>query len=221
MKGVHFKADSTPSSMGYSPLTSQALSAPPFLVAFVLVLITASLSDRHRARSPYLIFHALLSALAYLTIGLTGYLHSHMPTTLHIIIRYVCIFPATSGFFSAIALIITWSMDNRVAHEGKGTGVALLNIVGQFGPLIGTRLYPDTASPWYVTGMLVCGGSMILVACLALFLRLVLAKANKRVAEKEERTGIELETSGPGEGEGLMGGGPGLSGKELTFTYIL
>lgn len=207
--------------MGYSSLASQALSAPPFLAAFVVVLITAWHSDRHRARSPYLIFHALLSALAYLTIGLTGYLHSYLPSTLHTIIRYVCIYPATSGFFSAITIIITWSMDNRVAHEGKGTGIAILNIIGQFGPLIGTRLYPDTDSPWYVTGMLVCAGFMVLVACLALHLRLVLARANRRAAEKEERMGIEMETSGPGEGEGLMGGRSGLSVTEPSFTYII
>jgi hypothetical protein len=48
--------------MGYSTLASQALSAPPFLLAFVVVLVTASLSDRYQRRSSFLIFHSLVSA---------------------------------------------------------------------------------------------------------------------------------------------------------------
>ncbi|KAL1981611.1 hypothetical protein VTN96DRAFT_2383 [Rasamsonia emersonii] len=208
--------------MGYSSLASQALSAPPFLLSFVVVLITASLSDRHRTRSPYLIAHALLSAFAYLAIGLTGYFHSYMSTTMHTVIRYICIYPAACGFFSAITIIITWSMDNRVAYEGKGTGVAMLNIIGQFGPLVGTRLYPDSDGPWYVHGMAACSLFMILVAVLAFTLRVLLQRANWRQAQKENRMGIELET-GAGEGEGLMGNTSGMqdSSKPLKFMYIV
>ncbi|KAL1971289.1 hypothetical protein VTN77DRAFT_241 [Rasamsonia byssochlamydoides] len=209
--------------MGYSSLASQALSAPPFLLSFVVVLVTASLSDRHRTRSPYLIAHALLSAFAYLAIGLTGYFHSHMSTTIHTAIRYLCIYPATCGFFSAVTIIITWSMDNRVAHEGKGTGVALLNIIGQFGPLVGTRLYPASDGPWYVNGMAACSFFMILVAILAFTLRMLLQRANRRAAQRENRMGIELET-GAGEGEGLMGYTSGTQehyAKPSRFMYII
>lgn len=201
--------------MGYSPLASQALSAPPFLVAFVVVILTASWSDRTRTRSPYLIFHALLSSLSYLALGVVGYFHNYIPSKLNTFIRYLCIFPATSGFFSAVTLITTWSMDNRVAHEGKGTGVAILNLIGQCGPLIGTRLYPDADRPWYVRGMMVCFVFMIFVAALAVTLRLLLARANRRVIEAERQVGIEMDTRAA-ENEGLMGG------HEFNrFTYII
>jgi MFS transporter, ACS family, DAL5 transporter family protein len=189
-------------SMGYSSLASQALSAPPYLVAFFAVLITASLSDRDRVRSPYLIIHALLSAVAYLTIGVTGHFHSYIPPITHILIRYVFIYPAVSGFFSAITLIITWTMDNRPSHEGKGTGIAILNTIGQFGPLVGTRLYPTSDGPWYVRGMLACSCFMLFVAVLAFVLRVLLQRENRRIPE----AGIEIELEiGEGERDGLMG----------------
>ncbi|KAH8696456.1 putative MFS transporter [Talaromyces proteolyticus] len=203
-------------NMGYSPLASQVLSAPPFLVAFVVVLITASLSDRSRSRSPYLIFHALISAAAYLVIGLTGYFHSHFPKSLDTVIRYICIYPATSGFFSAITIIITWSMDNRVAHEGKGSSVAILNVVGQFGPLIGTRLYPDSDGPLYVSGMLTCSVFMLFVASLAFSLRLILARRNRKAGEEEDKMGIEMA-----EGEGLISDESQLPAQSQRFTYII
>ncbi|OKL57629.1 hypothetical protein UA08_07177 [Talaromyces atroroseus] len=204
-------------NMGYSSIASQALSAPPFLIAFVVVLVTASLSDRSRSRSPYLIFHALLSAIAYLVIGLVGYFHSDIPASLHTIIRYLCIYPATAGFFSAITIIITWSMDNRVAHEGKGSSIAILNIIGQCGPLIGTRLYPDSDGPWFVRGMLTCAVFMGVVAMLALSLRIILIRKNRRIVEKRNQMGIELA-----EGEGLIDHGQqNVSPQTEMFTHII
>ncbi|KAG0157786.1 hypothetical protein PDIDSM_5313 [Penicillium digitatum] len=83
---------------------------------------------------------------------------------LHTFIRYMCVYPATAGFFSAITLIITWSMDNRVEKEGKGASIAILNIIGQCGPLLGTRLYPETDGPWYIRGMATCSFFMVVVA---------------------------------------------------------
>lgn len=206
--------------MGYSALTSQALSAPPYLVAFAVVLVTAYLSDRNRSRSPYLIMHALLSSLAYFAISATGYFHSYLTPEVHVLIRYLCVFPATSGFFSAITLIITWTMDNRVAKEGKGASVAILNVVGQCGPLLGTRLYPDSDGPWYVRGMAVCSFFMILVAILAVVLRVILRRSNS-AAEQEPRN-VGLGVGGVEEGERLMGSRDRLEqGGAEAFKFII
>jgi MFS family permease len=174
--------------MSYSPLTSQALSAPPYLFSFVVVIFTTYLSDRRRARSPYLIFHSALGTFGYFLLALSGYLR--WPP----LARYIGVFPAAAGFFSAVALTITWSMDNRHAAEGKGASVTLLNIVGQLGPLVGTRLYPDDDAPYYVKGMGICAIFMLLVGILAFGLRVLLKRENEsskedmyeRVAESED-----------------------------------
>lgn len=194
--------------MGYSSLNAQALSAPPYLVAFVVVLVTAWASDRSRTRSPYLIAHALISSLAYFAIAATGYFHDHLSTRMQIFIRYICVYPATAGFFSAITLIITWSMDNRVEKEGKGASIAILNIIGQCGPLLGTRLYPESDRPWYIRGMAMCSFFMVLVAILALGLRLLLQRANRRVSHSVYQAvdGVGPAHSGE-EHDELMGGG--------------
>lgn len=193
--------------MGYSSLQAQALSAPPYIVAFIVVLITAYASDRSRSRSPYLIAHALISSLSYLAIAATGYFHSHLTPWASTFIRYACVYPATAGFFSAITLIITWSMDNRVEKEGKGASIAILNIIGQCGPLLGTRLYPESDGPWYVRGMATCSFFMVVVAVLAVALRIVLRRMNRAVAE----TSYTIVQAGPAddseERDELMGGG--------------
>ncbi|EEH06804.1 conserved hypothetical protein [Histoplasma capsulatum G186AR] len=201
--------------MGYSALTSQALSAPPYILSFLVVLLTGSLSDRHRSRSPYLITHALISATAYLTIALAGHFHSHLSSTLQILIRYIAIYPATAGFFSSITIIVTWTMDNQPAKEAKGTGMAILNIIGQCGPLVGTRLYPRADGPWYVRGMAVCALFMLLVAALALVLRVLLQRENERAragaGAVDAHVHVDEIEMVEGEAAGLMGRGSGFN----------
>jgi len=173
--------------MDYSALTSQALSAPPYLLAFVFVLLTAHFSDRARARARYIIFHAILAALGYALLSLRGYLRAPFAY------RYAAVYPAAAGFFSAITLIMTWTLNNQNSDEKRGTGVAIMNLIGQLGPLLGTRLYPDSDGPFYVREMAVCGGFMLLVAGLAWWLKGILARENRRGGQGEEG---ELEEEG-------------------------
>ncbi|KAI5299362.1 pre-mRNA-splicing factor rse1 [Ascosphaera pollenicola] len=165
--------------MGYASTTSQALSAPPYLVAFFVVILTAYYSDRARVRSTF---------------------HSSLPESLTITLRYAAIYPVAAGFFSSITLIITWSMDNQPRATNKGASIALMNIIGQCGPLLGTRLYPESQGPWYVSGMSVCAVCMLIVAILAFILRIKLQKENER-SVKDNDTEIEMVT---GEASGLM-----------------
>ncbi|KAI4170757.1 MAG: hypothetical protein LQ343_004719 [Gyalolechia ehrenbergii] len=158
--------------MGYSALSSQALSAPPYLVAFFVVLLTAFYSDRCKNRSLFICFHALLAAAGYAMITVAGILKASPMW------RYGGVYPAASGFFSAVTLLITWTINNQESDAKKGTGVAILNIVGQLGPFVGTALYPDDDKPYYVRGMAVCTVFMLVVAALSLWLRKFLKNRN-------------------------------------------
>ncbi|KAK4985384.1 hypothetical protein LTR50_006000 [Elasticomyces elasticus] len=169
--------------MGYSTVASQALSAPPYLVAFAVVLFTAYISDKYRTRSIPIAIHASLALLGYTGLALTPALH------LSNAVRYLCIFPITAGFFSAVTVVIVWTINNQQSDEGKGTGIAMLNIIGQCGPLVGTRLYPDSDAPYFVPGMTVCAVFMAMVGVLALGLRFVLERGNKK--KLEERLGVQ------------------------------
>lgn len=161
-------------SMGFSSLQSQALSAPPFLLAFFAVLATAFLSDRLRSRSGPMLFHATLALTGYTLAAMAGMAHARP------ILRYLTVFPICAGFFSAVTVVITWTINLQSSDEGKGTGMAVLNVIGQMGPLVGTRLYPESESPFYVPGMTVCAGAMMGVLVLAYFLRVLLKQENAR-----------------------------------------
>ena len=198
-------------SMSFSPLTSQALSAPPYLFAFFSVLLIGHHSDRANSRSAYLLFTSVLSGLSYATIAFTGYLSSTdtIDEITSISIRYLAIYPAAIGLFSSVVLIITWSLNNQQSSTARGAGLTILNIVGQCGPLIGVRLFPKDEGPYYVKGMAVSAAFMAAVAVLSLGLRLYLQRLNARLhglgeyemvhgrkdarTEEQERLVVEVE----------------------------
>ncbi|EFX04014.1 major facilitator superfamily transporter [Grosmannia clavigera kw1407] len=157
-------------AMGHDPVTAQAMSAPPYLAAFVVVLATAHTSDRIRSRSPLLIAHALASAAGYAALSLRG-----TPNAL----RYAAVYPAAVGFFNVVVLLITWNLNNQPGQRRQGCAFALFQVVGQCGPLVGTRLYPDADRPLFLRGMRTMAGAMLAVAALAVVLRLVLRRRNR------------------------------------------
>ena len=190
-------------SMNFSALASQGLAAPPYLCAFVFVLVVGYYSDKiPDSRSVFLCAVALLSALSYAGIALAGALHERIGEAGSITIRYVCVYGAAMGLFSAVTLIITWTLNNQESAEGKGTGMVVLNLIGQCGPLVGVRLFPKGQGPLYVQGMGVCAGFMAGVAVLAGGLRVWLGWENGR---NEEGRGGSYEMVGKGEGSGEGG----------------
>ena len=159
-------------AMGFSPVAAQGLSALPHLFAFIVVLLVSYASDRLRVRSYPIIAVAGMAMCGYMLLALAG------PLNLPHGLRYACLFPITAGFFSAVTLVIVWTMDNQQSKAGKGAGISLLNYIGQLGPFVGTSLYRDVDAPYYTLGHAICAGFMALVVALALLLRLVLRREN-------------------------------------------
>lgn len=195
--------------MGHSVLTSQALSAPPYLVSFVVVILTAWISDRLQSRTYFIVFHSLLSAAGYLLLAIAGALQ------LSNWWRYAAIYPASIGFFSVITIIITWTINNQENESKQGAGFAILQIIGQCGPLVGTRLYPDADAPYYVKGMAICGGSMALVAVMAVGLRVYLKRLNDARDREFGRPGVDDEAQ-----EGMLGK-RSIASMQTRFRFML
>src|SRR6201996_1004360 len=159
--------------MVHSSLWAQALSAPPYFVSFFIVLYAAYASDKKATRSPFVIFFASLACAGYTLIFLSGLLG--LPNW----IRYFGVYPACAGFFCCVTIIITWTLNNQDSEAKKGAGIAMLQFLGQCGPLLGTRLFPAEDGPLYSRGMLVCALFMGAVAILAVALRIVILRENR------------------------------------------
>ena len=76
------------------------------------------------------------------------------------------------------------SKDNQDTDTCRGVGIFILNIIGQCGPLLGTRLYPSNEGPFYVKGQSTCVAFMFLITFLAICLRTLLWWENKKLDKK-------------------------------------
>lgn len=197
--------------MGHDSLSAQALSAPPYLLAFVVVLLTARLSDRLQSRTYLIVLSALISTMGYATLALAETL------SLPPFLRYMAVYPAAVGFFNVVTLLITWTINNQASASRQGSGFALLQLVGQCGPLVGTRLYPDRDAPYYTHGMQTCAWAMLGVTALALVLRLYLLWRNRKMERQEREEG---DAGTLVEEEGLVGRGKPRT-KAESFRYML
>ncbi|KAI1827378.1 major facilitator superfamily domain-containing protein [Xylaria intraflava] len=173
--------------MGFTAINAQGLSAPPYLLAFIVCILTTWIADRTRQRGYMLIGLSLIGGVGYIILG----------TAKSVGARYFAVFLAAAGVFSCIANVLPWTINNQGSDSKRGAGIALLNLVGQVGPILGTRVFPNSDAPFFVKGMIICAAFMFFNALLALSLRFYLVMENKAF-EKRDAEMAQSEMTGKG-----------------------
>lgn len=160
---------------GHEGYKAQGYTAPPYLAAFFVVLITTYVADRTSQHGVTISLLALVGATGYIMLALT----------VDEAVRYAGVFLATAGIFPVIANTLPWVLYNQGTSTRKGAGVAMVQLIGQCGSLLGTFLFPKKDHPRYQKGMWVCGGFMLLNAFLAIVLRTALDWENRKLDKKK------------------------------------
>ncbi|KAL7953975.1 major facilitator superfamily domain-containing protein [Trichoderma compactum] len=162
------------SEMGFSDVTAQGLTAPPFFLSFLITLITPYIADRTQQRAFMLVILTIIGGVGYVILASAKSVGA----------RYFGVFMAAGGIFPSIANILPWVLNNQGSDTRRGAGIVLLNVIGQCGPLLGTRLYPSNDGPFYVKGQSVCAAFMFFTTLLVICLRILLAWENKNLDQK-------------------------------------
>lgn len=200
------------SEMGFSAIDSQGLSAPPYFLSFLLVIASTYIADRTQQRGITIMILSLIGATGYILLAATSKTGP----------RYFGVYLAAAGIFPCIGNILPWVLNNQGSDTKRGTGIAILNLVGQCGPLLGTRVYPAKDSPYYRLGMWVCAGFMLFNGFLAFGLRCLLVWENKKL---DRKYGVVGRVDGDGKvADGVSGGGEAGVGDENDgprFRYVL
>ena len=198
--------------MGFSSINAQGLTAPPYFLSFLVTITTTWIADRTQQRGLMLIVLTLIGGIGYVILA----------TTKSVGTRYFGVFLAASGVFPAIGNILPWVLNNQGSDTRRGAGIILLNVVGQCGPLLGTRLYPSKEGPFYVKGQAVCAAFMFFTTLLVIGLRTLLVWENKKL-DRQYGT-LEEQRLRKGGRKGDEGDQTVLVGEENygpQFRYIL
>ncbi|KAJ5249964.1 hypothetical protein N7489_000374 [Penicillium chrysogenum] len=159
--------------MGYTSINAQGLSAPPYFVSFLCCVAAAFLSDRWGNRGILITLFASMATIGYL---LLTCVQDESKTAA----RYAGVWLATCGIFPALALNITWLLNNQGGESKKGAGMAMLAIFGQTSSLISSSVFPDSDAPLYTLGCALACAFTGLIAILAMGLSAKLTLENRR-----------------------------------------
>ena len=114
--------------------------------------------------------------------------------------------------------MLTTHADIQGSDTRRGMGIAILNLVGQCGPLLGTNMFPSNQGPRYIKGFSVCAAFIFFNALIALTLRTILWRENKKLDKKyglrSEVLAARKETGPPQSVEAEENYGP-------AFRYVL
>lgn len=98
------------------------------------------------------------------------------------------------GAVSAYQIILAWVANSFPRPLVKrSAAIALANMIGNTASIYGSYMWPSSSGPRYIPGGSATAAIALLVALIALFIRLVHAKMNNRLEEAENSQGISLE----------------------------
>ncbi|EWY93901.1 hypothetical protein FOYG_06861 [Fusarium oxysporum NRRL 32931] len=167
---------------------SNGLSAPPYALCFVTILACAFASDRAKLRGPFVAAAAIVSTVGYCLLGVSE----------GVAARYAGVFLSVQIFIS-ISTLLPWVSSVHHTESKRAGGWAIFATLGQFGPLVGTNIFPKDQGPYYHKGAWISCGFTSLVVLLSITYSLLLRWENKRldrVMIEDAGVGVGMEGDG-------------------------
>ncbi|KAG0143246.1 hypothetical protein CROQUDRAFT_66388 [Cronartium quercuum f. sp. fusiforme G11] len=128
-------------SLGYSTSRTQLMSVPPFASAFVVMLATAYLSDRYRARG--------ITACGCAVIALIGFIMFFCSKPNQHKLKYGSLFLSVAGVYSIPPPLSAWQANNSFCHYRKAVSIALGFVATNLGGVLSTWMFPKRDGPEY------------------------------------------------------------------------
>lgn len=122
--------------MGYSSVNAQGLTAPAYFLAFFCCMFAAWGSDKYGKRGWFVAGFATMGTIGYLMLAAIQDESKTGP-------RYAAIYFATCGIFPALAINITWLLNNQGGDSKRGAGLGILATFGQCSSFVSSTLFPS------------------------------------------------------------------------------
>ncbi|KAI0505399.1 retrograde regulation protein 2 [Xylaria bambusicola] len=165
----------------FSRIQANGLSAPPYLLTFILIITCAFISDRVRMRGPFVCFFSVVSAIGFLLLATT-----EAPAS-----RYLGVYFAITIFVS-VAILIPWVSNSHNTESKRAGGYAIFATFGQAGPLVGTNIFPSREAPYYRKGSWISFSFCVLVAITSAMFSFLLRHENLRLDRLQSDEGERL-----------------------------
>ncbi|ORZ24380.1 major facilitator superfamily domain-containing protein [Absidia repens] len=177
LQGVTLFLPSIISQMGtWSKAQSQALTTPPYFIAFFATVAIGWSSDR--------LFERALHMIAINVVGILGFLLLMFIDHSNVGVHYFAACLVTASVYSNVAVKVAWFNNNFAGLTRRAVGSAFIVSIGTIGGVVGGQIYYDPPEYFHGNLIAVClvGAQTILV----IIVRAALAYENKRRSKLTE-----------------------------------
>ncbi|CAO3591013.1 unnamed protein product [Absidia cylindrospora] len=177
LQGVTLFLPSIIKNLGsWSSAQSQALTTPPYFLAFLATVAIGWSSDRF--------FERALHMLAINIVGIVGFLLLMLIDHSLVGVHYFAACLVTISVYSNVAVKVAWFNNNFAGLTRRAVGSAFIVSIGTIGGVIGGQIFYD--APEYFHGNLIAVCLIGAQTILVITVRCVLAYENKRRSKLTE-----------------------------------
>lgn len=177
----------------FSSFRSNGLSAPLYLLAFLMIIATTWTSDYFAVRGPFIVMFGLIGSAGYLILALSSDVAS----------RYAGLFLVVLMFVT-ITMALVWNANSNETDSKRAGGIWVLMTIGQSGTVLGTNMFPASEKPYYRKGMWIGFSCSMIAAVAGALLSFLIWRENRRrdkIYGKVDsvRARVGMEDNGPPE----------------------
>ncbi|KAK7446649.1 hypothetical protein VKT23_014343 [Stygiomarasmius scandens] len=165
------------SGLGYTGLTAQLFTIPPYACAYVVTCLISWLSDRWEARGYVAASGLFIAGIMFIIEGALE------PTAFKARYGVLCI--AISFANGPAPPLLSWLTANLRSTTSATLAVPLNISVGVIGQIIGVYIYLAKEAPGYPTGHFTNAAFALVGSVVALVLRAVYVRKNRSLASQE------------------------------------
>ena len=181
------------SELGWTAVRAQVMSIPPYIVATVISVTVALLTDRLRHRYAF--------AMAGIALATIGYIVLLAQDAVPVSGRYVAIYLIIIGGYITQPITLVWLQNNMGGHYKRSIGAAMQIGFGNCGGIIASNIYLTNQKPKYPVGYGVSLGLLWLcgLACTVFFVGLKVENYKREQGKRDHRLNLprnEVENLG-------------------------
>lgn len=173
--------------LGWTAVRAQVLSIPIYIVAAVVSLATAVLSDRLRHRYAFTMIGVFVATIGYIIL-----LAQH---TVSVSVRYFAIYLVLVGGYITQPLTLVWLANNMGGHYKRSINAAMQIGFGNCAGIIASNIYITDQAPTYPVGYGVSLGLLWLcgISCTVFFIGLWIENKKRDQGKRDYRLTLPKE----------------------------
>jgi Fungal trichothecene efflux pump (TRI12) len=130
--------------LGYTSSQAQIHSIPVYLVAAVVMLTIAALTDKMKRRYPFILVGCSIATVGYIIL----LAQKHVPVG----VRYMAVFFIAAGGHSTHPITLGWLANNVSGHYKRAISTAIQISIGNFAGFVGSNIFIDANAPLFKVG---------------------------------------------------------------------